>query len=92
MPDNTILETGAQRQLILTAAKKAGLDPQAVQQQLEQGLFDELLGPLKAEGSEMVQNLLSSPEAVRHLLEKPATQQLLNRLMEDQTDGTPLPH
>lgn len=72
------------QRLMDAAARKAGLDPEAVRRQLKRGAFEGALDRLHATDSEMIGNLLRSSGVVEKLLEGPGAQRLLNELMKEE--------
>lgn len=56
------------RELLAKAAAQAGLDPDRVLEQLDRGAFDQALRKLNPHGSEMIAEVLQSPDAMAQLL------------------------
>ena len=56
------------RELLAKAAAQAGLDPDRVLEQLDRGAFDQALRKLNPYGSEMIAEVLQSPDAMAQLL------------------------
>lgn len=52
------------RELLAKAAAQAGLDPDRVMEQLDRGAFDQALRKLNPHGSEMIAEVLQSPDAM----------------------------
>ena len=61
------------RELLAKAAAQAGLNPDRVLEQLDRGAFD-------PHGSEMIAEVLQSPDAMAQLLRQPGPQALLRDL------------
>lgn len=59
------------RELLAKAAAQAGLDPDRVMEQLDRGAFDQALRKLNPHGSEMIAEVLQSPDAMAQLLRQP---------------------
>ena len=68
------------RELLAKAAAQAGLDPDRVLEQLDRGAFDQALRKLNPHGSEMIAEVLQSPDAMAQLLRQPGPQALLRQL------------
>ena len=68
------------RELLAKAAAQAGLDPDRVLEQLDRGAFDQALRKLNPHGSEMIAEVLQSPDAMAQLLRQPGPQALLRDL------------
>ncbi len=68
-------------QLLQLAGKKMGTDPRKLQQQLEQGAFDDAIRGLNQNQQAMFHQVLQDPKALEQLLSTPKAQQLLRTLM-----------
>ena len=68
--------------MLQMAANKLGLDPQKLQNQLEQGVFNEALSRLGGDQSAYVNRLISNPKALEQMLNNPQVKKALEDLMD----------
>ena len=75
------------RELLAKAAAQAGLDPDRVLEQLDRGAFEQALRKLNPHGSEMIAEVLQSPDAMAQLLRQPGPQELISAVRQEDPDG-----
>lgn len=69
--------TQEDRALLARAAARAGLDPDRVLEQMDRGLFDQVLAGLNPGGSEMIAGVLRSPTVLERLAGSEGARRLL---------------
>ena len=81
------------RELLAKAAAQAGLDPDRVMEQLDRGAFDQALRKLNPHGSEMIAEVLQSPDAMAlgNLLDtaegRAELRELISAVRQEDPDG-----
>ena len=74
-----------QTQLLLKiAGQKLGADPAQLQQQLESGRLNDLMGRMSPQQSAQFSRLLQDPEALKQTLSSPAVRAMLSGLLGGQ--------
>ena len=69
------------QRLLNIAGEKLGADPAQLQQQLESGRLDQLLGRLDPQRSAELSRLLKDPEALRQTLASPGVRAMLQAML-----------
>lgn len=69
------------QRLLNIAGQKLGADPARLQQQLESGRLNDLLGRMNPQQSARLNQLLQDPEALKQTLSSPAVRLMLNNLL-----------
>ena len=69
------------QRLLNIAGEKLGADPTQLQQQLESGRLDQLLGRLDPQRSAELSRLLKDPEALRQTLSSPGVRAMLQAML-----------
>ena len=69
------------QRLLNIAGEKLGADPAQLQQQLESGRLDQLLGRLDPQRSAELSRLLKDPEALRQTLSSPGVRAILQAVL-----------
>lgn len=69
------------QQLLKIAGQKLGADPAQLQQQLESGRLNDLLGRMNPQQSAQLNHLLQNPEALKQTLSSPAVRAMLGSLL-----------
>jgi hypothetical protein len=69
------------QRLLNIAGQKLGADPANLQQQLESGRLNDLLGRMNPQQSARLNQLLQDPEALKQTLSSPAVRLMLNNLL-----------
>ena len=81
MNNNFDLTPEQTRRLLNIAGQKLGADPAQLQQQLESGRLNDLLGKMDPQQSARLSQLLKDPEALKQTLSSPAVRLMLNNLL-----------
>ena len=66
--------------LLEMVGKKLGKDPKMLQQQLEAGKYDSVLGNLNSADSQKLQTLLNNPKLAQQMINTPQAQKMLKKL------------
>lgn len=69
--------------LLAMASKKMGTDPDNLRRKLENGKLDDFVKSTNAKGSDQLKQALSNPEMAKKILNTPAAQALIKKLMKD---------
>ena len=70
--------------LIQMVAKRTGMDPQALQAQVESGKLDQMAQQMNPQQSQQLNRLLSNPKELQRMMANPALQNMLISMMENQ--------
>ena len=81
MNNNFDLTPEQTQRLLNIAGQKLGADPARLQQQLESGRLNDLLGRMNPQQSARLNQLLQDPEALKQTLSSPAVRLMLNNLL-----------
>ena len=81
MNNNFDLTPEQTQRLLNIAGEKLGADPAQLQQQLESGRLDQLLGRLDPQRSAELSRLLKDPEALRQTLSSPGVRAILQAVL-----------
>ena len=81
MNNNFDLTPEQTQRLLNIAGQKLGADPAHLQQQLENGRLNDLLGRMNPQQSARLNQLLQDPEALKQTLSSPAVRLMLNNLL-----------
>ena len=69
--------------LIATFANNTGASPQEVQKTVNNGKVEELMKSLNEKQAQQVQSILNDPQKTKEILNSPAAQALMKRLMNN---------
>ena len=81
MNNNFDLTPEQTQRLLNIAGEKLGADPAQLQQQLESGRLDQLLGRRDPQRSAELSRLLKDPEALRQTLSSPGVRAMLQAML-----------
>lgn len=71
------------QKLIATFANNTGANPEKLQQSVNSGNVDELMKNLNEKQAQQVQSVLNDPKKTQEILNSPAAQALIKRLMNN---------
>lgn len=71
------------QKLIATFANKTGSNAEVVQNNVNNGKVDELMKSLNEKQAQQVQSILNDPKKTQEILNSPAAQALMKRLMNN---------
>lgn len=71
------------QKLLATLSNNTGVNPQKLQQSMNSGNADELLKNLNEKQAQQVQSVLNDPKKTQEILNSPAAQALIKRLMNN---------
>lgn len=71
------------QKLIATFANKTGSNPQDIRNKVDKNKADELLKNLNEKQSQQVQNIINDPKKTQEILNSPAAQAIIKRLMNN---------
>ena len=81
MSNNFDLTPEQTQRLLSIAGEMLGADPAQLQQQLESGRLDQLLGRMDPQKSAELSRLLKDPEALRQTLSSPGVRAMLQAML-----------
>lgn len=67
------------QQLLQMAANRVGKSPAELQQQLQNGQMDALLGTLSPQQQQQMRQVIQNPQALAQLLQNPQLRQMLQK-------------
>lgn len=71
------------QKLFASLSDNTGVNPQQLQKSVNNGKVDELMKSLNEKQAQQVQSILNDPEKTKEILNSPAAQALMKRLMNN---------